>query len=158
VAGSNITWPTVVTAVVALYGAALSTLNYLASRREKSRRVKVELSLGFLAHGPTLSPTMLFIVASNIGTLPVTLSSSGIRLPNGRQAICPLPNTDVRFPHELQGGKDCRIWIDAREFADTLRREGLSGKVRLTGFYLDQTGVRHKSKPFKFDADSFLRH
>ncbi len=154
-AGSDIAWPTVITAVVALYGAVLSTLNYVASRREKKRLVKVGLSFGYLTHGPQLSPAMLLITAANIGTLPVTLSSGGVRLPNGKQAFSPQPNSDVAFPHELQGGRECRIWTDAKEFADALRREGLFGKVKLKGFYLDQTGVHHTSKPLRFDTDGF---
>ena len=68
-------WAALITALVALYGAALSTYTLVSSRHDKRRRVKVELSTGFLVHGPDLSTYMLFIGVSNPGHIPVTLQS-----------------------------------------------------------------------------------
>lgn len=151
-AETNISWPTIVTALVALYGAVLSTLNFIAARREKRRSVTVELSLGLLTWDPG---SKLLLTASNPGSLSVTLSSCGIRLPNGKQAVFPIPNSNVRFPHELHGGKDCLVWTDAKEFAQVLREQGFSGRVKVRGFYRDQTGGLHTSKATRFDLDGW---
>ena len=67
-------WIAPITALVALYGAVLSTYTLISSRRDKRRRVKVELSAGFLATGPDLSAAMLLIKVSNPGHITVIIA------------------------------------------------------------------------------------
>jgi hypothetical protein len=54
-------WTSTLIAIVALYGAVLSTYTLVLNRRERSRVLKVEIANGFLPRGPELGPPMLFI-------------------------------------------------------------------------------------------------
>lgn len=149
--------PTIITALIAIYGAILSTYNLVLKRREKSHQVSVNLSSGFLTCGERLSPYVLFIVASNPGHRTVTLDSVGIRLPDKRQIVFPFSGrfgSDVQFPHDLTEGQSCRAWVDVKELT-ALLEEGISGRIKLIGFYTDAIGGKYKSKPLKFNIDDW---
>jgi hypothetical protein len=151
-------WTETVTAIVAVYGAALGTYNLLVRRQENKPKVKVKISMGFLTYatGQT-SEAMIFLEAANAGRTTVTLSSPFFRLPDKQQVVFPNPQTNATFPHELLPGKSCRIWIGAREFASTLKSNGYSGKVKITGVYRDQVDSCYNSKQSQFDIDNWAR-
>ena len=143
-------WSGWITALVALYGALLSTHNLVSTRRDKRRRVKVELSTGFFGAPPYTA--MLFIQVSNPGHIAVMIQPPGIRLPKGSgNAVFPNPASNVAFPHELCPGRECRVWTPRTELADLLKRKGFSGKVKLMGYCVDAVGTTHKSKRFQLD-------
>ncbi len=145
----------IVAAIVALYGAILSTITYRASRRDKRRVIGARLSYGFLTFGPKLSDPHLLLHASNPGQVPVTLRSAVVVLPDKWQAIVPPGQGESRLPLELAPGAGCTFWLDAREIAGALRQRGYAGKVRIHCEFGDATGENHRSKPFKFDIDGW---
>ena len=73
-------WTTIITAVVAVYGAALSTYTMIQDRKEKRRQIRMKPSNGMLTFGPELSPAMLLIEATNPGNRTVILDTAGIFL------------------------------------------------------------------------------
>lgn len=148
-------WTTIVTAVVAVYGAALSTYTLIQNRKGKQRQIRVKLSNGMLTFGPELSPAMLLIEATNPGNRTVILNTSGIFLPDGKTIVFPNPQSNVHFPHPLPEGNSCLVWTPLKELAQQLRQEGYSGQVKLIGFYRDQIGTQYKSKAFGFDIDGW---
>jgi hypothetical protein len=150
-------WIMIITAVVACYGAILSTISIISSRREKSRIVKVKISSGFLASGPRLSETMIFIGASNPGQRTVTLSLPYLQLPGNNQVLIFQNNSNVTFPHELSEGKSCTAWIEARQLGQLLHEKQYAGKIKLVGVYPDLVGTDYKSKPWLFDLEENLR-
>ena len=110
--------------------------------------------MGFLDLGRgNTSDAMVFVEAANPGQKPVTLSSVGFILPFQSKVFLRQPQGTVRIPCELAPESSCQIWIGAREMAALLRSHGLSGKLKVVGFYADQVGRTHKSKPFEVDAD-----
>lgn len=139
-------WPMIVTAIVAVYSAVLSTYILISRNKEKKRQLKVELSFGFMTEGPELSQEMLFITVSNTGFRPVTLNASGILLPNKHQLIFMVPKSNVQFPYELLEGRNCTVWIEVKVLVQDLKRNSYSGKVKLKGFFRDATGAVYKSK------------
>ena len=150
-------WPDLITALVAVYGAALSTWTHIARHREKQRRIVVTVSVGFLVFervGP--GPTALFITASNPGSRTVSLNSPGILLPNQRKLVFPFGfASDASFPCDLREGKSCQMWISTEELADDLKNQGFSGKIKLRGYYRDALGALHKSRPYEFEIDKW---
>ena len=122
-------WPTIITAIVALYGAILSTVSILSQRKDKKRQILVKLSNGFLTFGPELSPAMLFIEASNPGHIPVNINSPGIILPDKRTIVFPSPQGDVSFPHSLPPGENCRVWTDLKQLSHQLLNKGVKSSV-----------------------------
>jgi len=144
----GVDWKWAVTALIAIYGAALATYTSYKNNRDNKRQIAVKLSHGFLTFGPNLSGDMLILEASNPGHRPVTLSGVGLLLPDDRQMVLPdMPGTSA-LPHQLNEGTSMTHWMAVRETTAELRRVGFSGSVRLTAFYRDATGKVYKSKPF----------
>jgi len=147
----------IVTIIVAVYGAILSTYNFLVERRKHRPSVNVKISQGFLSSGAgDVSDLMLFLSASNPGEKAVTLASHGFELPNKKNLVFPRAQSDVTFPCELLPEKGCQVWMPVLDVARALRSEGFSGKVKLVGFYRDQVGRTHRSKPYEFNVDEWI--
>ena len=139
-----------ITAVVAVYGAGLSTYVFLVERRDKKRRLKVGVSYGFLTFGPSLSDQMIFLEAVNTGSRPVFLDAPYLLLPDNKTIVFPTSSGDVNFPHELHAGRSCKIWVPLNELSAALIREGYGSDVQLAACYRDQMGTRFRSKKFRF--------
>ena len=146
-------WDIIITLLIATYGAVLSTYSAWTARQEHKREIKAQLAYGMVREGypPTVS-TVLIISALNPGEKTVTLSSTGLILPN-KKHLAFLEPRNLQLPHDLPDGKSCSTYIDTKELAEELRKQGYSGKVKLIGYYGDALGERHKSKSLRFDID-----
>lgn len=93
----------IIVAAVAVFGAVLSTLNFVAQRRSGRTAVKVTVSNSFFTYavGPPISELMLQLSAANTGERPVVLSSFGFKLPDDRKLAILEPKGVEQFPHEL---------------------------------------------------------
>jgi hypothetical protein len=146
----------IITALLAMYGAILSTIVAIRDWRARRPKIAVKTSWGLLDLGRgNTSDAMLFVQATNPGQKPVTLSSVGFVLPSQERVFLKEPHGSMRIPCELASESACQVWIGAGELAQLLRSHGFSGTLRLIGFYNDQVGRTHKSKPFKFDVDEW---
>jgi len=137
----------IVTAVVAAYGAVLSTVAILQNRRKSQRRLVIGLSHGLLTFGPRLSDDHILISVANDGVLPVTVRSIGIRLPDGKTAIIPPDQGEFRAPYELAPGQGGNFWVSTNEFLASLKEKGYRGQVRIRGVVGDAVGTQFISKP-----------
>ena len=147
---------TLVTAVIAVYGAVLATLNYRHARLEKKRRLKVELSGGFLTYGPgmgtSLSEYQCLVTVSNPGHTSVTLRS--VHLSAGKLSVHFPPDAgEARLPVEIQPGRGLKFWVAAKDVASGLAEEGMSGKVKLRAVASDGTGESFMSDGVEFDIN-----
>ena len=142
----------IITLIIAVYGALLSTYSVWASKQEKKREIKVQLSYGFHTSPSSVGPTMLLISALNTGQKRVTLNSMGLILPKKDKKYLTFfrPDSNVSFPCDLIEGKGCDVWVATKELAVDLKREGYSGKVSLKGYYRDAIGGEYRSKSLKF--------
>jgi hypothetical protein len=142
-----------VTALIALYGAGLSTIIAVREWRARNPNIKVEVSEGSfgLAVG-AWSGHMIFCDALNRGQKAITLQMVGFQLPNGEQFVIPYPSPYVRFPYDLLPEKSCKVFTSASDLAMHLRLEGWPQRVSLVGFYNDDVGRRYRSKPTVFDT------
>src|SRR2546426_6887386 len=117
----------VITAMVALYAAGLSTYNFLEKRKDRNPRLQLGYRPGFLDFGGgQLSDTTINLEISNIGSKPVKITSHSniqVLLPNGKHLV---PKEDwqssegVDFPCMLSPGDSLSIWRDIRAFAQSL--------------------------------------
>lgn len=146
-------WKDIITALVAIYGAALTSYTIYSKRRENKAQIKVEAQISFLVYGGNVSDAVVMLTAKNPGEKAVLLNTQGFTLPDKKQIFFPLPNSDVKFPYELQPGRDCKVWTDARKFSQALKNEGYHGKVKLVPYYRDQIGLTHKGKKWTFNID-----
>jgi len=148
-------WTKIITAVIAIYGAALSTFSFVSQRIEKRRIVVVNLSIGQLTQGQKVIQQALFMSATNPGALAVTLTASSLLLPNKRSLVFQHVQSDVRFPYELPAGNKCTVWFSLKEVSSALNDEGYQGKVKLIGVFHDALGTAFSSKQMVFDASQY---
>ena len=149
-------WVPIVTAVVAVYGALLSTYNMITARRDRGRGVRVSLKWGLTAPGP--EPVTVFILeATHPHGRPTTLTSCGIFLPDGRTLIIPRPFGSVQLPHELREGQGCSIFFPVRDVVRALQEHGYSGPITIRAFFRDALGSEYKSTKFKGNVAEWER-
>lgn len=150
---ADMTWTDIITAVVALYGAVLSTVIGVLACRARRPNIKVEVSEG--AVGLPMggwSKHMIFVNAVNAGHKAITLAMVGVILPDGERITIPMPSPYVTFPYELVPEKQCKVATPAAKLAANLKAKRFPEKVSLVGYYDDEVGRRHKGKPFIFDT------
>jgi hypothetical protein len=148
-----VNWLALITALVAVYGAALSTYTAFVNRQEKQRRVNIRLYYGTLIHGPSVDSNVVVIEISNPRYRSVIVNAPRLKLPDGRTVGFLDPISNVTFPYELREGTSCLVWITAAELSFQLAANGFSGSVKLIGLCRDATGKTYKGKPFKFDME-----
>ena len=79
-----------ITAIIAIYGATLSTYNLIVARTERIRRVTVTLSWGLTGSG-SAPVTIFLLTAANAGKRPVTIANWHLLLPNKKRDFCAYP-------------------------------------------------------------------
>lgn len=137
-----------ITAVVAVYGAILSTYNLLVARGERTRQVTTTLSWGLLGIGPE-PVTAFFLTAANPGRRTVTITGCHLLLPNRKQIVMPHAHGTVQLPYNLEEGKNCMFWFPVTEVVRSLISEGFSSEVSLKAVFRDALGKTYESKPFR---------
>ncbi len=152
-------WDIIITLIIAVYGAMLSTYTVWNARQERKREIKVKMTYGFIKSPITgVSPLMLMLTAMNTGRKTVSITNMGFILPNkDREYLILLqPQSNVTFPYDLAEGKSCQVWDTAKELAEDLIREGYSGRISLKGYYKDAIGNEYRSKPMKFSIEKHV--
>lgn len=131
-----------------IYGAGLTTYTIIKSNRAKKRVLSISLSTGWMTplKNGILGPHMLFITVANPGDRKATINTPYLGLPDGKNIFFPEPFTNVNFPHRLEEGENCLIWIEMNRIKLSLLRQGYSGVVRLKGKVSDGTGKNYTSK------------
>ena len=143
-------WATVLTALVAIYGAVLSTWNLVSNLREKRRHVSVSVLVIDKMLPPATGPVVM-LTAANPGFQPVELAGARIEVTRGRDLLLksPVPE-EGSFPHTLEGGKSFYVFADEKHIVETLLLDGVRGTVQLVGVFIDALKSTYKSKPVDF--------
>lgn len=141
---ANWPWFNIVTALIAAYGAYLSTFNYLAQRRRDRRALKVEVDdLG----DKGLFPPIFHVSAVNIGYRSVHLEDVAIFLKGGVEIVWTgLFTTHDGLPCELKEGKKFTANIMVNSLSDLLAEKGCKGRVKLRGQFVDAAGNVYRSQ------------
>lgn len=142
-------WHEIVIALVALYGAGLSTYIALSERKDKMRKVKIDLSRGFIGRGEQTEDALI-IKMVNPGIRSVTIRRPTISLPGKKKFLMADIGTNVKFPYELEEGKSCTAWIFEDIFYKELIKSGYSGKIKIRAVCLDQVDNKYSSKKIEF--------
>ena len=145
------TIPTIITLIIASYGAILATFEYKKNQRHLSV---------ILEEGPPEGGSLPFIKITirNTGIINVTVNSVYIKLPElpddykiPIDSINFMLRPSAYFPYELTAGKDCLLGIDIDDFIEILKNSGhygevKHGKVKLVALVIDGTGKVYKSR------------
>ncbi len=154
-------WSPIVTALVAVYAAILSTFNLIWNLWRVRRRLKVTLTIGATPYGPEIGQPSVLLCAVNPGSRAVTVSEFGLRLPKGKELVGLKSSFqhDSSLPHELVDGGTHRAWLLAERLAVPLNKfEHLSGEVKLRGFYRSTLWKQYESETLSFRIEDYLPH
>jgi len=142
----NISITELLTGIIAIYGAVLSTVIFTKEQQKSKRQIRINMKFGFLTFTNGISPQMLLIEIINPGLKPVTINGPQLRLPDGRSLIMPIPNSNIKFPYELGEGKSVHTWIEVKDLKDTLLNFGYIEQVKIKAVVMDQTGKEFYSR------------
>ncbi|MFE4571349.1 hypothetical protein [Paenibacillus chitinolyticus] len=154
----QIHWTQILTAIIALYGAVLSTITFYSNKKEKTRQLEVKIYNGFLTYGPELSEAMLFIEIVNKGYKKAVVNVPSLVLPDRKTIIFPNPQANVQFPYSIEEGTNCQVWCEIPELVRTLNQYGYSGKIKLKASVSEQGGKKISSSgTYTLDINSWLK-
>ncbi len=158
----------VITAAVAVYAAALSTWEAVARRRDRRPRVNVSWTSG-IPEGARDDLPRLVITARNEGDRSVIIRGTGLFFPNRIWSrtpwrgprrgwhvipwVSPGPDPRLKLPHVLEPGRSCTDAMNMRQITHDLTRHGYSGRVRVRGFFADETQNLYTSVPLVIDVE-----
>ncbi|MCD6317512.1 hypothetical protein J7M02_00405 [Candidatus Aerophobetes bacterium] len=147
----------IIIAIVAIWGAGLSTYTLIRNIIKEKPRIKVKITFGVLAQGSHLSPRMLFLEANNVGKPAVTLSSCGLRLPKtANQFLLFIPlGSNKRLPCKLSPWENLTVWMKEASIMQNLKSSGFKNAVKVHGFYKDTVGNLYISKPIKLKLNKY---
>lgn len=134
-------WEKIVFAVVAVYGAALSTFTFIQNRKKANRTIEVTLSFGAFTYGSHLGDQMIFVKAGNVGEKRVRIEGLGLKLPNDKTVVLMNRPEFDRLPHDLEEGTSCSSGAELETLRKQLKAEGFRGSVKVRPYAFDALGT-----------------
>jgi hypothetical protein len=150
-------YPTIILAIVAFYGAVLSTINFLNERKKEKPNIVVDLFWAWEEND--FGGEVLYAIAKNIGSKTVTLDYVIIDeytktkkiwnlwiTPTDKEKPLRKAHFRIKSDNELSSGKRYEFIIDT----ETLGIEhGIDTSMNLIATFGDQIGNRYQSKPIE---------
>ena len=174
-------WAQYITALVALYGAMLSTYNLYQQRRKERPDLKITYAIekcdkieGIDQYcDPIKKPNVLTIVFSilNKGQRAVMLEKFELWIKNAE--IIEVPEVHHGYhhngifnyledffplPYDLQPDRKYNLRIHVEDIAKVLHEKGYLNKVELVGHFMDQAGNSYKSPSYWLDLNECHEH
>lgn len=152
----------IITMVLAIFGAALSTFNWFHARKRDKRSLRVSTRTVMLAYGSHLGEPWAKVEATNDGIRPVTVRIISFQTPDKKRifntAPSGLPGLDsTPLPCTLKDGESASFFISYANLSAALRANGYSGTVRLTPIAEDSAGSAYYDEPLEVDPNEFAR-
>jgi hypothetical protein len=140
----------VVGAVLGLYAAVLSTLQWIRYFRDERVRLQVRLSLGTISELPGSENPKLVITAVNVGKIPVTfLGGAELRINTmepGRKLAVVHENHAPPLPCRLEPYATLVGWVDLKNLREIeLKSLNAGNEYCLTASFHDPSGKDHWS-------------
>lgn len=155
----------IIIALVAVYGAVISTYNLVIARSKGKRRIKVQLSYGYFIAGasivtnPTYSnlSTHLIVGITNVGFRPVTVTQLYFRLSKKREKLAlRRPQSHIELPHEFKESEKGTFWLELGEIVEGIYSRGYEKPVKLAISAVDSADDATKSNSIKFNIDQLV--
>ncbi len=144
--------------------AALSLLFtvYVHFDRKRSERINLKVTFQNGMHtfaDGGLSEPMLLLKVANIGSKKVTINAPNINVKHSDEGSL---FTDFgsyqRMPYALEPGDSLVAWHEIKPLAKALKRHGLSGKIKLEGYFTSQVGDEYKARrPYNLDVNDWSK-
>ena len=150
-----------ITIIIAVYGAVLSTVNIILFIKAHRTSLLVELSKGYLVgKGHKDKNLYLFWNVYNKGAKNVNLSMVGFRIKIIKDDFKIPYQTPpgIQLPFEIKPGQSYCCFTTTKQIAEALRDAKCSGKIRIVGYFSDAIKNRYYSKPFIFNIEENLKN
>jgi hypothetical protein len=145
-----------ITAGIATYAALVSTFTLIVQQLEKRKKIRTELSLGFMALERLDRIDVITVEATNFGNVPVHLSSCVIRLPKTKEKFVAIFQYSKDFPITLNPGESIQAWLPSEKFIELAKKNSLSNDVILVGEFSNKSLRGFRSKPYPAKLDQML--
>src|SRR5262249_39945185 len=145
--------------MLAVYGAALSTINWRQAVRKDQRELRVSVSTAMVTYTDgSLGPCFAKIEATNAGHRPVTITTLTFELVTGGRLF---PTTsgafpgvpDTRLPVALSDGQSAYVFMSYQDIAAALVQSGRTVITKLTPVCIDSVGRVYKGEPWEVNPD-----
>lgn len=143
-----------VTLIIAVWGAALSTILATHTIFKDRRSVKVIYGLAITDDNFGRPITLVLVEAINKGHRPVTITNVGLTISDGRYYIQPYNSVvPVNLPARLLDGESISIYLDLEKIRERGLEQAQQG-IRITGAYVkDAEGKIYTKKISKKESD-----
>ena len=139
----------IITAAVAVAGLALSIYNFYVDRQDKKFKLLATMSYAVVGRGPQGAETVLALKLANPGQRTAFVSSCDLLILKTKKAFTyPDAYRGKQMPAELQPGQKEEFWFPLDKLETALRKEGLSGKIKVKARFRDAVGNEYLSKKF----------
>jgi hypothetical protein len=149
----------IITLLIAIYGATLSTTTAILNFRKDRRSLEVRMSTMMYTYGSELGPPMLAIEIINIGHRQLVVDPPQLMVTADPNRVLALMGADglADFPKRLNDGESGSVRTPYKDVAAGLLQAGHRGTVELIAICKDSTGRRYRSKPWSVDLLEWLR-
>ena len=136
----------ILTLVIAIYAAGLSTLVFMRQHRLDRPRLKVTLSTTAPVYGTQLGERFFRITAVNEGQRPAVVGWLSIELPDKR-TLALAAGSGTALPARLAQGDAAHIEASYQDVYSALSRAALPAPVRVRPFCSDSLGKTYYGEP-----------
>jgi hypothetical protein len=148
----------VLLALIALYGAVLSTINWRQASRKERRVMKVEVAYATPFVGTQFLDDHIRVIATNVGHRKVTVTMLGLEVNSRRLVTLPgrqiMDLGDTALPATLDDGERAIVHYVRRDVGQRLLNDR-PGKHKLVPYCEDTTGTVYRGKGFSVDAEHY---
>jgi len=135
-------------------GFFLSLLIWIRTICRELRSLEIRVSPAFFTYANgEISTQMASINVVNRGSRPVYVNAPTLRAPNKKYLTFVGVDDFRKFPRKLDDGESASLCVTYAEIANTLKRQGYKGVVKLFPSCSDATGKRHWGKTWKLDVN-----
>ena len=151
----------IITIIVAVYGALLSTVNIILFIKAQRISLLIELSKGCLVGREYKDGnSYLFWNAYNKGAKNIKLSTVGFHV-KGIKKHFQIPyqmDPGIKLPFEIKSGEAYCCFTTTQQVAESLKKAECSGETKIIGYFTDAVKNKYYSKPFKFNIEGNLKN
>lgn len=152
----NLTQNEIITAAIALYAALLATFTFIVQQMEKRGKIRVSLSLGFVARGQEDPVDVVSLEAANHGNVPVHLSSCHLNLPHTKEKLIAHFHFDKDFPITLNPGESIQAWLESHQFIEIVRKNKSVDEIVASAEFSNKGNGVFRSKPQNLNLKTML--
>jgi hypothetical protein len=143
--------------IIGAAGFIFGVYQYVDKKRNQKIKLRVTFQFGALTgHQNELSEAMFILKAANVGDKTVTINTPNINVKHSDGgSLFTQFGAYQQFPYELKPGDSVVAWHEVKPIARSLKAHGLSGNVKLEGYFISQVGDEYKAKVYNLDVDDW---